>query len=89
MERVRVRYGFAGGGRVCFSPAAESSDGVVARGWGGGFAFVATAISCDEVDKHVFMVKNKSKILICRFWGRTLSIKCRKIRQLGRQAKNP
>ncbi len=28
-----VRYGFAGGGRACFRLAAESSDGVVERGW--------------------------------------------------------
>jgi hypothetical protein len=29
VERVGVRYGFAGGGHACFSPAAESSNGVV------------------------------------------------------------
>ncbi len=58
VERVGVRYGFAGGGRACFSPAAESSDGVVERGWGVGFAFVAATVSCNGVDEHVFMVKN-------------------------------
>ena len=58
VERVGVRYGFAGGGRACFCPAAESSDGVVERGWGGGFAFVAAAVSCDGVDERVFMVDN-------------------------------
>ena len=67
MERVGVRYGFVGGGRACFSPAAESSDGVVERGWGGGFAFVAAAVLCDGVDERVFMVENKSEILIRRF----------------------
>ena len=67
VERVGVRYGFVGGGCACFSPAGKSSDGVVERGWGGGFAFVAAAISCNGVDKRVFVIKNKSKILIRRF----------------------
>ncbi len=55
VERVGVRYGFVGGGRACFSPAAKSSNGVVERGWGGGFAFVAAAVWCDGVDKRDFM----------------------------------
>ncbi len=67
VERVRVRYGFVGGGHACFSPATELSDGVVEHGWGGRFAFVAAAVSCDGVDERVFMVENKSKILIRRF----------------------
>ena len=60
VEKVGVRYGFAGGGRACFSPAAESSNGVVKHSWVGGFAFVAATISCDGVNERVFMVKNKS-----------------------------
>ncbi len=67
VEWVGVWYGYVGSGRVCFSPAAESSDGVVEPGWGGGFAFVAAAVSCNGVDERVFMVKNKPKIFICRF----------------------
>ena len=58
VERVGVRYGFAGGGRACFRPAAESSDGVVKQGWGVGFALVSVAESWDGVDKRVFMVNN-------------------------------
>ena len=58
VERFGVRYGFAGGGRACFSPAAESSNGVVERGEGVGFAFVAAAVPGDGVDERVFMVKN-------------------------------
>jgi len=57
-ERVGVRYGFAGGGRACFRPAAESSDGVVERGWGVGFAVLSTAELCNGVDERVFMVDN-------------------------------
>ena len=60
MEWVGVRYGFAGGGRACFSPAAESSDGVGECGWVGGLAFVAAAVLCNGVDEHVFMVEKKS-----------------------------
>jgi hypothetical protein len=58
VERFGVRYEFVGGGRACFSPAAESSVGVVERGGGVGFAFVAAAASCDGVDTRVFMVEN-------------------------------
>ena len=58
MERVGVWYGFAGGGRAFFRPAAESSDGVVERGWGVGFAVLSAAELCDGVDEHVFMVDN-------------------------------
>ena len=58
VERFGVRYGFAGGGRACFSPAAELSNGVVECGWGSGFTFVAAAVSCDGVDERVFMVEN-------------------------------
>ena len=58
MERVGVRYGFAGGGHASFSPATASSDGVVERGWGVGFVLVAAAVSCDGVDERVFMVEN-------------------------------
>ena len=57
VERVGVRYGFDGGGRACFSPTTKSRDGVVERGWGVGFAFMAAAVSCDGVDERVFMVK--------------------------------
>jgi hypothetical protein len=35
VERVGVRYGFVGGGRAGFSSAAETSDGVLERDWGG------------------------------------------------------
>ena len=58
VERVGVRYGFTGGGRACFRPAAESSDGVVERGWGVGFAGLSAAVSCDGVNERVFMVEN-------------------------------
>jgi len=58
VERVGVRYGFTGGGRACFRPAAESSDGVVERGWGVGFAVLSATESCDGVDERVFMVDN-------------------------------
>ncbi len=58
VERVGVRYGFAGGGRACFRPAAEWSDGVVERGWGVGVAVLSAAVSCDGVDERVFMVDN-------------------------------
>ena len=58
MERFGVQCGFASGGRACFSPAAESSSGVVECGGGVGFAFVAAAVSCDGVDECLFMVKN-------------------------------
>ena len=58
VERVGVRYGFAGGGRACFRPTAESSDGVVERGWGVGVAVLSAAVSCDGVDERVFMVDN-------------------------------
>ena len=58
VEQFGVQYGFAGGGRACFSPATESSDGVVERGRGVGFAFVATATSCNGVDERIFMVEN-------------------------------
>ena len=54
-------------GRACFRPTAESSDGVVERGWGVVCAVLSAAESCDGVDEHVFMVDNQSKILICRF----------------------
>ena len=46
---------------------AKLSNGVVERGWGGGFAFVAAIVLCDGVDERVFMVKTKSKKLIRRF----------------------
>ncbi len=58
VDPVGVRYGFAGGGRACFRPAAEASDGVVERGWGVGFAVLSAAESCDGVDERVFMVDN-------------------------------
>ena len=58
VERDGVRCGFAGGGRACFRPAAESSDGVVKRGWGVAFALASAAESCDGVDERVFMFKN-------------------------------
>ncbi len=58
VERVGVRYGFAGGGRACFCPAVESSDGVVERGWGVGFAVLSAAVLCDGVNERVFMVDN-------------------------------
>ena len=58
VERVGVQYGFVGGGRACFRPAAESSDGVVKRGWGVGVASSSAAKSCDGVDERVFMVNN-------------------------------
>ena len=67
VERVRVWYGFAGGGRAYFHPAAKSSDGVVERGWGVGFAVLSAAVSCDGVNERVFMVDNYSKILFRRF----------------------
>ena len=70
-ERWRGRVPSQGGGGTgqstvwvcrwwacCFSPAAKSSDGVVERGWGGGFAFLAAAVLCDGVDERVFMVEN-------------------------------
>ncbi len=57
VEWFGVWYGFIGGGRACFSPVAESSDGVVERGGGVGVAFVAAAASCDGVDERVFMVE--------------------------------
>ena len=63
----RRRYGFAGGGRACFRPTAESSDGVVERGWGVVFAVLSAAELCDGVDERVFMVDIQSKILIRRF----------------------
>ena len=50
VEHVGVRYGFAGGGRACFHPAAESSYGVV------GFAVLSAAVSCDGVDERIIMV---------------------------------
>ena len=53
VEQVGVRYGFTGGGRACFCPAAESSDGVVERGWGVGFAVLSADVSCDGVDECV------------------------------------
>ena len=56
VERVGVRYGFVGGGRACFRPAADSSDGVVKQGWGVGVASASAAKSCDGVDERVFMV---------------------------------
>jgi len=58
VERVGVRYGFVGGGRACFRPAADSSDGVVERGWGVGVASESAAKSCDGVDERVLMVNN-------------------------------
>ncbi len=58
VERFGVRYGFVGGGRACFSPTAESSDGVVECGGGVGFTFMAAAALCDGVDERVFMVEN-------------------------------
>ncbi len=58
VERFGVWYGFVGGGRACFSPAAKLSNGVVERGGGVGFAFVAAAPLCDGVDKRVSMVGN-------------------------------
>jgi hypothetical protein len=58
VERFGVQCGFAGGGRACFSPAAELSNGVVKCDGGVGFAFVAAAVSCDGVDERLFMVKN-------------------------------
>jgi hypothetical protein len=35
VERIGVRYGFVGGGRAGFRPAAKTSDGVLERDWGG------------------------------------------------------
>ena len=58
VEWFGVRYGFAGGGRACFCPAAKSSDGVVERGWGVGVAVLSTAVSSDGVDERVFIVEN-------------------------------
>ncbi len=58
VEWFGVRYGFAGGGRACFCPAAESSDGVVERGWVVGVAVLSTAVSSDGVDERVFIVEN-------------------------------
>ena len=58
VERFGVRYGFAGGGRACFRPAAESSDGVVEHGWVVGVAVLSATISRDGVDEQVFIVKN-------------------------------
>ena len=58
VERVGVRYGFVGGGRACFRPAADSSDGVVERGWVVGVAVLSTAVSSDGVDERVFIVEN-------------------------------
>ncbi len=58
VELFGVRYGFAGGGRACFRPAAESSDGVVERGWVVGVAVLSAAISRDGVDERVFIVEN-------------------------------
>ena len=48
---VGVRYGFAGGGRACFRPPAESSDGVVERGWVVGVAVISATVSRDGVDE--------------------------------------
>ena len=58
VEWFGVGYGFAGGGCACFRPAAESSDGVVERGWGVGFAVLFADVSCDGVDERVFIVDN-------------------------------
>ena len=58
VEQAGVRYGFAGGGRACFRPAAKSSNGVVERGWGVGFAVLFADVSCDGVDERVFIVDN-------------------------------
>ena len=58
VEWFGVRYGFAGGGRACFCPAAKSSDGVVERGWGVGVAVLSVAVSRDGVDERVFIVEN-------------------------------
>ena len=58
VERFGVRYGFAGGGHACFRPAAESSNGVVERGWVVGVAVLSTAVSRDGVDEQVFIVEN-------------------------------
>ncbi len=58
VERVGVQYGFVGGGRACFRPAAESSDGVVERGWGVALAVLSAAVSCDGVNERLFMVEN-------------------------------
>ena len=58
VEQFGVRSGFAGGGRACFHPAAESSDGVVERGWVVGVAVLSAAVSRDGVDERVFIVEN-------------------------------
>jgi len=58
VEWFGVRYGFAGGGRACFCPAAESSDGVVERGWVVGVAVLSAAVSRNGVDERVFIVEN-------------------------------
>jgi hypothetical protein len=58
VEWVGVRYGFAGGGRACFRPAAKSSNGVVECGWGVGVAVLSAVVSRDGVDERVFIVDN-------------------------------